>query len=121
MWLKSTTRDSGQYVDSFQYSGNFSDGLLDGQTDFSLTWVDRDPALYYRTETTYHSTPITAVDGLLQPVADSDLPAWYSPPADGTEVLVGYDDDRQEPFTLAPAVMQETFGVYPFANVLALV
>ena len=122
VWLKNTTRDSGQYVDSFQYSGNFSDGLLDGQIDFSLTWVDRDPALYYRTETTYHSTPITAVDGLLQPVADADRPAWYSPPADGTdEVLVGYDDDRQEPFTLAPAVMQETFGVYPFANVLALV
>lgn len=120
VWLKNTTRDSGQYVDSFQYSGNFSHGLLDGQIDFSLTWVDRDPAMYAKTETSYH-TLITAVDGLLQPVAEADRPAWYFPPADGTEVLVGYDDDRQEPFTLAPAVMQETFGVYPFANVLALV
>lgn len=117
--LRNRNTAAGNYLSMELYTGNFTDGLLDGPVEMTITFLEKKSADESGTVTAYQLEKIYAKNGILQPLPESDLPSWYDPGQveEGT-IPVGYDDDAQEIFSIQEEATQTAYGMMPFGRIL---
>lgn len=117
--ITNTGTEAGSYMSAEIYYGDFKDGLLDGPVGLNVVLIEGESTGETGKMTIYQTENIQAKQGVLQPLAESELPAWFDPQqVEEGEIVVGYDDDNQELITLSEERAQSVYGMFPFGNIL---